>query len=123
MSKVFLTVVGAAYVALALWCAVSPRSTANAIGLELKPGAGESEYFTVYGGLQFGLGLIFLWPLLDANLTGTVLKGCAVLHGSLVLFRTISLLRYSGVPAMTLGFAASEWVIFLAAVGLWWRGR
>ena len=39
------------------WCALQPAKTADSIGFALRPGSGQSEYFTVYGGLQLALGL------------------------------------------------------------------
>lgn len=122
-SKIFLAIVGLAYLGLAAWCALKPEQTAGAIGLRLDPGAGQSEYFTVYGGLQLGLGLIFLWPWLDATALPFSLTTCLVIHSCLVLMRSIAFALYTGIPTMTIGFAASEWVIFLLSAVFWWMNR
>ena len=122
-SKIFLTVVGVAYLGLAAWCAIKPEQTSQALGLRLEPGSGQSEYFTVYGGLQLGLGLLFLWPWLQADWLPYSLVACLVVHASLVLMRSIAFGLYAGIPAMTIGFAASEWVIFLLSLMFWWMRR
>jgi hypothetical protein len=122
-ARIVLAVIGAAYVAVAAWCALKPVSTAAAIGLELSGGSGRSEYFTVYGGLQTALGLIFLVPLVNASLTGPVLSGCVLIHAGLVLFRTLSLVMFSGVGSTTYAFAGLEWVLLLASGGAWWFWR
>lgn len=118
-SRIFLAVVGAAYVLLAAWCVVSPRSTAASVGFDLRPGSGQSEYLTVYGGLQLGLGLFFLWPLYRESSTESVLIGCLMVHAAIVLFRTISFLRYSGISTTTFTLAGVEWAILLSTIWLY----
>lgn len=119
--RIFLAVVGAAYAVLALWCALLPRSTSRSIGYELQPGGGQSEYFVVYGGLQVALGLIFLAPLLRPEYAMPSLEACLLIHALLVLMRTISFFLYPGIGSTTYFLAASEWVIFLGSVFVWWR--
>lgn len=120
-SKIFLGVVGGAYAVLALWCAVQPERTAKSIGFTLTPGSGQSEYLTVYGGLELGLAVVFLWPLFRSTDPKEALFACLVIHGCLVAFRTLGFLRYSGIGSTTFVLAGVEWAIFLAALGLWWR--
>lgn len=122
-AKLFLTVVGVAYWALAAWCALKPEQTSNAIGLQLKPGAGQSEYFTVYGGLQLGLGLLFLWPWVQSDSLDFALLACLIIHAGLVLMRSLAFVLYSGIPPMTIGFALSEWLILGGSVLFWFLRR
>jgi len=122
-ARIVLAVIGAAYLALAAWCALKPVPTAASIGLELNGGSGRSEYFTVYGGLQAALGLIFLAPLVYPSLTGPVLSGCLLIHAALVVFRTLSLVLFSGVQSTTYLFAGLEWVLLIVAGATWWFGR
>jgi len=121
MARVFLIIVGAAYLLLAGWCMLQPTKTASSIGFELRAGSGQSEYFTVYGGLQLALGLIFLLPLLKPELLSFSLLSCLIVHGSLALVRTASLLMYRGISGMTWGFAAGELVLFLLSLALWFK--
>lgn len=120
LARGFLALVGAAYLLLAVWCAVQPVKTSQAVGFELKPGSGQSEFFVVYGGLEFALGLLFLWPLMSASATPWALKTCLLIHACLVVFRTISFTMYAGIPSMTYSLAAVEWVIFLGSAIVMW---
>lgn len=123
MDRMFLTLVGAAYILLAAWCSLLPAKTSDAVGFTLQPGSGQSEYFTVYGGLQFALGIAFLLPLIRPGKTGGILTLCVLIHASLVVFRAISFVLYKGIPRTTYTLAATEWIIFIGAALLWWRGR
>lgn len=118
ITRVFLAVVGAAYLALAGWCVAQPTRTANSVGFELLGGSGRSEYFVVYGGLQLGLGLIFLWPLAQPHVERFSLTSCLVIHLCLVIMRCISFGVFSGIGTTTYFLAATEWLILLASV---WR--
>ena len=123
MARIFLAVVGAIYILLAVWCMAQPEKTAGSVGFNLKPGSGQSEYFTVYGGMQLALGLLFLVPVVWPDMLSTTLLISLVFHGCLVLCRTISFALFSGVANPTWYFAASEWVLLLATLGFWWKSR
>ncbi len=122
MTRIFLAIVGAIYAALAVWCSVAPGKTSETVGLQIKPGAGQSEFLTVYGGLEMALGIVFFWPLFRQEFTAYALLVCLIVHACLVVFRTIGFFLYPGIPSTTYGFAASEWLIFLlAAACYFWR--
>lgn len=124
MARIFLTLVGIAYLALAGWCLLQPQRTARSVGFELITGPGQSEYLTVYGGLQIGLGLLFLAPWLKPDLTGPALLACLVIHTSLVCFRTLGFLLYSNLTSTTYTVAVIEWILFLlSALLVWTRGK
>ncbi len=120
MIRGFMTVVGAAYIVLALWCAIMPAQTAESVGYKLQPGSGQSEYFVLYGGVQMALGLAFLWPWFRPQDLSFVnaLALCLIVHGTIVLFRTVSFGMYKGIGNTTLILAGVEWAIFLASVGV-----
>jgi hypothetical protein len=115
MVKVFLGIVGFAYLALALWCSLSPESTARAVGFTLTPGAGQSEFLTVYGGLEFAIGVLFLWPFVQRSDPKYPLIVCLVIHASLVAFRSLGFVLFDGLGGATYSLAATEWVIFTGA--------
>lgn len=123
LARTFLAIVGVIYIALAVWCAAKPASTARSIGFDLLGGSGLSEYTTVYGGLQLALGLAFLWPLYDRTATPHVLALCVLVHAALVAFRTLSLLRFDGITNMTYGFAASEWIVLIVAAAIFMKSE
>lgn len=115
MERMFLAFVGVAYLVLAAWCAIRPEQTSQAVGFTLTRGSGQSEFLTVYGGLQTALGLAFLIPLIRSSDAPALLWLCLMIHGVLVLFRTISFGVYSGMPTTTYILAGTEWIIFLGA--------
>lgn len=116
--RIFLAVVGVAYLMLAAWCSLRPGQTSQSVGFSLVPGSGQSEFLVVYGGLELGLGIAFLLPLHDANWTTFALFTCLIIHGCLVLFRSTSFFLYSGIHTTTYVLAVVEWLIFLGALTL-----
>lgn len=115
-ARIFLAIVGAAYLLLGVWCAAAPAQTSKSVGFNLEPGSGQSEFFTVYGGLEFAWGLIFLMPLAITDVTRPFLIACVVIHASAVIFRAISFFLFTGMGTTTYTLAGAEWVIFLASV-------
>ncbi|MGE0760121.1 MAG: hypothetical protein AB7O38_24120 [Pirellulaceae bacterium] len=118
ISRFFLAFVGIAYIGLGIWCALAPEKTSKAVGFALRPGQGQSEFLTVYGGLEVALGLLFLWPLCKREEVAFPLFACLVVHGCLVLFRTIGFSIFTGFEMTTYGLAGLEWAIFLFTVAL-----
>ena len=117
--KSYLAIVGLMYIALAIWCTVAPAATSQKVGFSLQKGSGESEFMTVYGGLEFGMGLLFLLPLFRDESTSTVLVACLLIHGTLVVFRTVAFFRFSDVGGFTVNLAVGEWILLLVTFGLW----
>ena len=116
MARTFLAVVGAAYIFLAIWCAVQPDATARSVGFELLPGSGQSEYFVVYGGLELALGIAFIWPLRRKEDTVGALRLCCLIHSCLVVFRTVSFFQFSDIGRTTYVLAAVEWLILIGTL-------
>ena len=122
IARFFLAFVGFAYIGLGIWCAVAPQKTSKAVGFVLQPGQGQSEFLTVYGGLEVALGLLFLWPLYKSEEVAFPLLACLVVHACLVLFRTTGFFIYTGFETTTYVLAAIEWIIFLGAAALFfWK--
>ena len=122
MARIFLAIVGGAYILLAGWCAIMPDKTSKTVGFTLQPGAGQSEFLTVYVGLELALGIAFLWPLLRRSEVVYPLFLCLLIHGCLVTFRTAGFVFYSEIPTTTYFLAATEWMIFVVAAILY-RGK
>ena len=114
--KIFLTVVGALYVGLAIWCSLDPKTTSNKVGFDLQPGSGQSEFVTVYGGLEMGLAIILLMPWFWPESTRFAVMSCLAVHACLVVFRSIAYLRFDGIGSFTHRLAIGEWVIMLASI-------
>ena len=117
-TRIFLAVVGAAYLFLGGWCASLPSTTSQSVGFNLEKGSGQSEFFVVYGGVELAWGLIFLLPLLMPEATRPMLIACVLIHGISVIFRAVSFFLYSGMGNTTYVLAGVEWVIFLASAAL-----
>lgn len=117
-ARILLAIVGAAYLFLGIWCAAAPAQTSKSVGFNLEPGSGESEFFTVYGGLEFAWGLIFLMPLVMTDATRPLLIACVLIHGMAVIFRAISFFLFTGMGTTTYALAGVEWTIFLASAAI-----
>ena len=119
ISRVFLTAVGILYLGLGIWCAVYPSQTSSKVGFSLRGSSGMSEFVTVYGGLEVGLGLTFLLPLMWPESNRVCLLICILIHGSLVVFRTLSFCLFRNLDPFTLKLAAGEWMIFVVGLAVW----
>ncbi|MCA9158066.1 MAG: hypothetical protein KDA72_07050, partial [Planctomycetales bacterium] len=75
-------------------------------------------FLTVYGGLEFGIALLLLATLFRSETVTYGLWAALLIHGSLVLFRTISFFVYSDIGSFTYRLAIGEWVIFLVSAAL-----
>lgn len=123
LARLFLAAVGVLYLTLAVWCSIDSSGTSELVGFTLLPGSGQSEFLTVYGGLEMALGIIFLWPLYRREHTDCSLWVCLVLHGCLVVFRSIGFVSFDEFTTMTYKLAAGEWAIFGTTLAIYWRRR
>lgn len=116
IAKVFLGLVGLLYAGLGIWCSVSPAMTSDKVGFELKSGSGQSEFLAVYGGLEMGIALVFLLPLVRSKYLVSSLQACVLIHVCLVAFRTIGFFLYVDISSMIYKLAAGEWVILILGI-------
>jgi hypothetical protein len=123
MTAAYLWINAAMYAVFGLWCARRLDGTAQNLGYTVLSSSGRSEYFTVYGGLQLGLGLAFAWLAFRPELHRTGLLVALALYAPIVLLRTISLLRFGPVETLTKAVAGLEWVMLVAAAVLWFLGN
>lgn len=123
MLKLFFGLNAAIYFGLALWCTFSPTKTAAAQGFMQLTGAGRAEYLTVYGGLQFGLGLFFVALAMTPRWQEMGLVFALCVYGPLVLWRIAGLAMHWPVNTTTLAVAGLELFMLLAAVWLWFSQR
>lgn len=121
MDRIFLAVVGCVYIGLAIWCSVAPDQTAASVGFTLTPGSGQSEFFVVYGGLELALGIAFLSPLRHKADTIFALRLCCLVHSCLVVFRTVSFVKFADIGTTTYALAAGEWLILVSTWIVWWK--
>lgn len=110
------------YAVFALWCAISLDKTSANLGYTALSNSGRSEYFTVYGGLQWGLGLAFAYFAMKPELHRVGVVFALALYAPIVLHRVISLLRFGAVETMTKTVAGLEVAMLVLAVVLWFVG-
>lgn len=118
LSKIYVFVVAVLYLVLAAWCTLQPDVTSAKVGFQLIGGSGQSEFMTVYGGLEFAMALILLATLLPNRDVMDGVWVCVIIHVSLVLFRTVAFFRFSGIESFTWNLAIGEWMIALLGVAI-----
>lgn len=123
IARIYLAVVGLLYAGLAFYCSLKPGAAAAKVGFERLGDSGKSEFLTVYGGLEFGLALVLLAPVVRPATTAYALFACLAVHGSLVAFRAVSVVLYRDISPFTTRLAVGEWVIFLLSLAVWWQLR
>jgi len=122
IAKSYLTIVSLLYFGLAMWCTFAPVQTSQKIGLVLNSGSGKSEYMTVFGGLEFGLALVFIVFAWRPGMASEGVLVCVLIHAALVLFRTVSLFWFSDIEPMTWKLAVGEWAILLLGLAAMFFG-
>lgn len=122
MTTAYLYLNAGLYLLLAGWCTFAPARTAAALGYRALSRSGQTEYLTIYGGLQLGLAFLFAWFAWTQQMrTGLVIAIAVYLP--IVVYRNLSLLRWWPVEPTTLLLATTEWLMLAAALWLWWQGR
>lgn len=117
--RTVLVLTGLLYVGLGSYCGLFPDAAARSVHLEPLGAGGRSEFLTVYGGLEIGLGLTFLYFSWHRIRILNGLMACFLIHAGIVLFRGISLIQNSAVWSETRSLVIGEWVILiLAGLGL-----
>lgn len=120
MLALYLWINAIVYGALAIWCALAWRSTSAALGFAQLDGSGRSEYLTIYGGLQLGLGILFALSALRPEWHRHGLVLALALYGGIVAFRWISIATVGPVGRNTMILAVVETALLAWAAVLWW---
>ena len=109
------------YLVLGVWCTVLPEKTAAAVGFAFAKPAGRSEFVTVYGGLEFGLGVFFLICALQSGWreTGLLLGLC--LYAALTFWRLYTFATIEGIAGFPRVAFVLESALFVSALVLWLR--
>ena len=118
VAKIYLLAVASIYFGLAIWCSVSPTTTSQKVGLAIKGGSGQSEFMTVYGGLEFGIACVFALGVVRSETVGLAVLACVIIHGALVLFRSMSFFMFRDIDSFTYKLAAGEWLITILGVAI-----
>lgn len=114
MTRYYLYLNAALYLAFSIWCTLSPLPTAQGLGyLALAP-SGFSEYLVVYGGMEFGFTLFYLYCASRAKRIGLVFSIC--LYAPIVAWRWPSIITHWPVSSTTLATAGLEVLLLAAAI-------
>lgn len=70
--RVLLFAIGMAFASYGLMCLFDPLRVAEITGIQLPNASALAEVVAMYGGLQFGLGVLALWPLSQVSETADV---------------------------------------------------
>jgi hypothetical protein len=123
MIAAYLWVNAVLYIGLAVWCTVRPALSAQSLGFVSLDASGRSEYLTIYGGLQMGLGLAFAIAAWKPALQPVGLAFALSLYAPIVLWRLVSVGAHGPVTSLTLAVAGLETLLLLGAIGVWAASR
>lgn len=94
LGRIVLFLVGIAFGLYGLMCLLDPQAVANYSGLELPNASARVEVVAMYGGLQFGLGVLFTLGAFRTSFFRTGLFVLIVTLGCLALGRAFGLWVY-----------------------------
>lgn len=122
MLRIYLYFNAAIYLLFAAWCTVAPLETAQQVGYAALSRSGVSEYLVVYGGIEFGLGILFLISARRGE-DAFGLRLALALYLPIVVYRWTTLALQWPVATTTLAIGALETCLLLAALALWAQRR
>ncbi|RRJ83841.1 hypothetical protein [Aestuariirhabdus litorea] len=105
--------IGLLYLLSGLWCAFAPEQAAAFLGYGSLSASGRAEFFTVYGGLQCGLGVAMIGCSAIARCLPGALLMSALFSSLLALFRLFSLFSLGGLSSELLMLLLLEVTIAL----------
>lgn len=120
-AQIFLAFNGVLYLALAAWCTVAPHKTASAIGFGIDDPSAKSEYLTVYGGLELGMGLFFLLCAWRSGLVEAGLWFALLSYAALGVYRLTTVTTMGGLSSFIYTMAVVEPVMAGVSGVLLWR--
>ena len=107
------------FAVFAFWCTFARKRTARSIGYVELSNAGNCEYLTVYGGLQWGMAVMFATVAAHRAPASLALSIALGLYVPIVAYRWITVVRFAPVGGMIKGVAVMETLLLAAAFGLW----
>jgi len=115
----YLYLNAALYGVFALWCTFAREQTALSVGYLQRNNAGNCEYLTVYGGLQWGMAVMFA-TLAAHRAPATLVLSIAIgLYVPIVAYRWITVVRFAPVGTLVKGVAVMETLLLAGALALW----
>lgn len=124
LDKGFLIFCGLFWIAYGIFCLFWPSTVAGFIGYQFISADAIIEVVSMYGGLEFGLGCMFLYCALKTELIKTGLLLVISTIGALAVSRTIGYLVIGGeVTIYTYGGIFYEGLSGVIALVLWLRNK
>lgn len=114
MTRTYLYLNAALYLAFAAWCTLFPAQTAQGLGYAALSPSGFSEYLVVYGGMELGFALFFIYCARCALRVGLVFSLC--LYAPIVAWRWPTVVAHWPVSATTLATGVLEVVLLACAI-------
>lgn len=111
-------VFGFLYFISGIWCVIQLDAAAGFLGFTMENNSAKAEFFSVYGGLQVGLGLAMLLTSFIERYLEASLFFSWVFSFTLALFRLISFLVF-GVIDDFIPMLVFEMIIALGLVWAW----
>lgn len=103
-----LAIVGALYLVSGAWCLFNPQVAGTYVGYGMPSSLAYAEFFTVYGGLQLGLGLAMVCASRSARFLEGALFMSLIVSWCLFAARLISMMLFpvvlSNANALAMGF-------------------
>ena len=104
------------YFLFALWCTVRKEQTSLASGFTGINNSGWSEYLVIYGGLQLGLAVFFVYLALHSEFYKIGLIFSLFLYFPIVIYRVVSIYKFWPVSTTTLVVGGMEIVLLIWAL-------
>ena len=115
-----MLIIGVLYVLLGFWCLLRPSIAAPGVGIAVDNARAMSEFITLYGGFEIGIGVAMIICSRNVQWYDGALVFCLIFSAILVLARVYSLF-VAGPTSTTMILAAIELIIALVFAWLFWR--
>lgn len=119
LTTLYLWINAVLYAVFALWCTFARERTAQSVGYLTRSNGGNCEYLTVYGGLQWGMAVMFGTLAAHRAPESLSLSIALGLYIPIVVYRWIAVMRFAPVGGLVKGVAAMETLLLIAAAALW----
>ena len=121
-SRILLGLTGIAFAGYGVYCAYDLTSIVDLTGIEFRTPSGAVEARAMYGGLQTGLGLLFLNSAANTRMTPYGLVAMVFVLGGLVAGRALGI-SLDGQDEYNQGALIYEGISAVLAVVAIWRER
>jgi hypothetical protein len=122
-ASIYLYLNALLYAVFAVWCTLRWPSTSHALGYAGLNDSGRSEYLVIYGGLQWGLAVLFLLLGNRSEFHALGLWVSLGIYVPIVAYRWITIAVWPRVSGMTLAVAGLETALLVGASVILWMRR